>query len=284
MVDTRGNAAGVAYVDRTTFRSHEAHARAVVLCASTIESTRLLLNSASRHHPRGLANSSGLVGCYLMDHVQMGIAGHTVACDDETHNPNGIYVPQFRNTLSRESRFVRGYGIQGGVPRAAPARSFRSGLRASQRNVRPFWMTAFGEMLPVRENRITVRPDRKDAWGVPVPHIECRHGENEIEMAHDAAATLREMASAAEFEVTHESSTLDKPGLAVHEVGTARMGSDPKSSVLNGLNQSWDVANLFVTDGSSFVSQGFQNPTLTMMALTGRACDFLARELHKGAF
>jgi choline dehydrogenase-like flavoprotein len=275
--ESSGEAAGITYVNRETGEVKEVQSRAVVLCASTIETTRLLLNSTSRNHPKGFANSSGLVGCYLMDHMQVKISGYASASSaDCKHdaNPNGIYLPQFRNMLTRETRFVRGYGIQGGVsPPADPKTT--PGADA-------FWMAAFGEMLPRMENRVSLNSQMRDAWGIPVPHIECTHGDNEIEMAQDMLVTLREMAAAAGFEITEEGSTLNKPGLCVHEVGTARMGEDRRSSVLNKFNQSWDVRNLFITDGSCFVSQGSQNPTLTMMALTARACEYLATELHNG--
>ena len=131
-----------------------------------------------------------------------------------------------------------------------------------------FWMGAFGEMLPRYENRVSINKDRKDAWGIPVAHIECAYSDNEREMAKDQLETMKEMVTAAGWEIQYANPGLSKPGLCIHEVGTARMGADPKTSVLNKFNQSWDVKNLFITDGSCFVSQGCQNPTLTMMALT----------------
>jgi choline dehydrogenase-like flavoprotein len=137
-------------------------------------------------------------------------------------------------------------------------------------------------MLPRYYNQISINKDKKDAWGIPVAHIECTHGDNEREMARDMLETLREMAHEAKFEVIGANSMLGPPGLAIHELGTARMGNDPKKSVLNKFNQSWDVKNLFVTDGASFVSSGCQNPTLTMMALTVRACDYIVDEHKKG--
>lgn len=275
IVGATGKAAGVAYVDGASGAVQEVSSRAIVLCASTIESTRLLLNSRSRHHPEGIGNSSGLVGRYLMDHVQVKIRGHAEAAAPECVdcvNPNGIYIPQFRNVATRTARFMRGYGIQGGVPRGTGSRDVRE----------DFWMAAFGEMLPRIENQVSLSPGVKDAWGIAVPHIECSHGDNEVEMAQDAQAALEEMADAAGFHITRRESTLNRPGLCVHEVGTARMGEDPRTSVLNKFNQSWDVDNLFVSDGACFVSQGYQNPTLTMMALTARACDYLAVQLRDG--
>jgi choline dehydrogenase-like flavoprotein len=146
----------------------------------------------------------------------------------------------------------------------------------------PFGMTAFGEMLPRFENRLTINGQVKDAWGIPVAHIDCVHSDNEREMARDQIEQLKEMAHEARFEITRENDQLAPPGLCIHEVGTARMGEDPKKSVLNKFNQSWDVKNLFVTDGSCFVTQGCQNPTLTMMAITVRACDFIVDQFKKG--
>jgi choline dehydrogenase-like flavoprotein len=136
-------------------------------------------------------------------------------------------------------------------------------------------------MLPRFENRVTIDKNVKDAWGIPVAHIDCTHSENERAMANDQFEALSEMAHEAKFEVQWGNKQLANPGLCIHEVGTARMGSDPKKSVLNKFNQSWDVKNLFVTDGASFVSQGCQNPTLTMMALTVRACEYIADQYKK---
>jgi choline dehydrogenase-like flavoprotein len=159
--------------------------------------------------------------------------------------------------------------------------SFKKAVRESK-DAPPFWMGAFGEMLPRFENRVTIDKDVKDAWGIPAAHIDCGHSENEREMARDQVESLSEMAHEAGFEVHWTGSQLATPGLCIHEVGTARMGTDPKKSVLNKFNQSWDVKNVFVTDGASFVSQGCQNPTLTMMALTVRACDFIVDQSKKG--
>jgi choline dehydrogenase-like flavoprotein len=137
-------------------------------------------------------------------------------------------------------------------------------------------------MLPRKENGVMIDPEKVDAWGIPVLRIECAHGDNERAMAKDALETIKEMVDAAGFRTLYTSSTPAPPGFCIHEVGTARMGVDPKSSVLNKWNQSWDVKNVFVTDGACFVSQGCQNPTLTMMAITARACDYIANEFKGG--
>jgi choline dehydrogenase-like flavoprotein len=146
----------------------------------------------------------------------------------------------------------------------------------------PFWIGAFGEMLPRFENKVAINKDRKDAWGIPVAHIDCQYSDNEREMAKDQLATMEEMVTAAGFQIQYKNGELANPGLCIHEVGTARMGNDPKKSVLNKFNQMHDSSNVLVTDGACFVSQGYQNPTLTMMALTARACDHLVSEAKKG--
>ena len=288
IVDERtGRGEGVAFVDRLTKQRHSARARVLVLCASTIESTRLLLNSVSSRHPNGLANSSELLGCYLMDHIQLSVAGRATSLMQSPHHKvevsgNGMYVPQFRNISSRDGRFIRGYGIQGGVGRMVPAQLRVVLGKESEGDVSAFWMSAFGEMLPRKENRVCIDTARLDAWGIPTVRISCTHSPNEVAMAADSIQTMKEMAREAGFEVTVESPGLNAPGSCVHEVGTARMGTSPRTSVLNQFNQSWDVANLYVTDGACFVSQGPQNPTLTMMALTARACDHIIAGFESG--
>lgn len=299
IIDTKsGKAKGVAYVDQVSMEAREAFAKVVVLCASTIESTRLLLNSASRQHPNGLGNSSGVLGHYLMDHTySIRVSGLVPSVANYPYNyddgrANGIYIPKFRNISDRHPRFIRGYGIQGSVRRGMlPAhiratggfgKEFKEMVR-DPRGPAPFGIAAFGEMLPRFENTVTVNKAKKDKWGIPVAHIECVHSDNEREMAKDQAETLKEMAEAAGFEITSVGSQLAPPGLCIHEIGTARMGDDPKKSVLNKFNQCWDAKNVFVTDGSCFVSSGCQNPTLTMMAITARACDFILDEYKRGS-
>lgn len=292
-----GKAKGVAFIDRLTKKAGEVFGRVIVLCASTIESTRILLNSATRQHPAGLGNSSGLLGCYLMDHIYgISISGivrglEKFPSSGDDGRANGIYIPKFRNITERHPRFIRGYGIQAAAQRGLIPPMIKSipgfGLSLKEmireaKGLVPFWMSAFGEMLPRRENRVTLNRDKKDAWGIPVAHIECTHSDNEREMARDMLESLKEMAQAAGFEIVRENGRPAPPGLAIHEVGTARMGNDPKTSVLNRWNQCWDVKNLFVTDGSCFVTSGCQNPTLTMMALTARACDYIVEEYRRG--
>ncbi len=292
-----GKAKGVAFVDRLTKKAHEVFGKVVVVCASTIESTRLLLNSASRQHPNGLGNSSDALGRYLMDHtysVSLGGTVPSVAKYPYVHEDgrnNGAYIPKYRNVWDKHPKFIRGYGIQASSQRGIlPTHLQRvPGLGEQlKKMIREtpdapnFWIGAFGEMLPRKENRVTINKAVKDAWGIPVAHIECTHSDNEREMAKDQIETMREMATEAGWNIEWENPTLAPPGLCIHEVGTARMGNDAKTSVLNKFNQSWDVKNVFVTDGSCFVSMGYQNPTLTMMAITVRACDYIAEEFRKG--
>jgi glucoside 3-dehydrogenase (cytochrome c) catalytic subunit len=291
-----GKASGVRVVNQITKRDYEEYGKVIVLCASTLESTRILLNSKSRQYPNGLGNSSGALGHYLMDHMFQISAGGFVPVlkgmeyDFSDGRANGIYVPRFRNIRDKHPNFIRGYGMQGGCKQDysfAHARQtpgfgaeFKKLVRENPREI-PFWLGAWCEMLPRKENRVTIDPKKVDAWGIPALRIECSHGDNERAMAKDALETIKEMADSAGFMTQDTNSTPAPPGFCIHEVGTARMGADPKTSVLNKWNQSWDVKNVFVTDGACFVSQGCQNPTLTMMAITARACDYIANE-YKG--
>jgi choline dehydrogenase-like flavoprotein len=299
LVDVKsGKAKGVAFLDRRTHEAFEVYAKVVVLCASTIESTRLMLNTTTRQYPNGIGNnSSGSLGHYLMDHtyaisVNGSVPGKMIdGYDYSDGRNNGIYIPKFRNVFDKHPKFLRGYGIQGQAQQGMlpPHLKRIPGLGAElKKQIRDtpveagFWMGAFGETLPRFENKVTINKGVRDAWGIPVAHIDCAYGENEKEMVKDQIETLQEMATAAGWKIEWVNKELPAPGLCIHEVGTARMGADPKKSVLNKFNQSWDVKNLFVTDGACFVSQGCQNPTLTMMAITARACDYIAEELKRG--
>jgi choline dehydrogenase-like flavoprotein len=277
---------GVRIIDAQTKREREYRARVIFLCASALESARILLNS-------GLANSSGQVGRNIMDHIKWG--GATGQIDGWTdrrtigERPNGIYVPRFRNVTSRHPDFIRGYGFQGGAWRegwhaALDAPGIGLALKQRLTQLGPWFMNfaGFGEMLPREENRMTLHPTLVDAWGIPSLHIECRWSENELAMHRDmnvAAAELLEAAGAQHITPRTEGPSI--PGGTNHEMGTARMGRDPKTSVLNAWNQSWDVPNLFVTDGAAMTSSGCQNPSLTYMALTARACHYAVEQLKR---
>jgi choline dehydrogenase-like flavoprotein len=292
-MDTAANKArGVTYVDRVTKETKQVRGRSVILCAQSLESTRILLNSSTREHPNGLGNSSGALGRYLMDHV-MGAGASGVFRDyamrpdaNAPNRPNGMYVVRFRNTpkSGKSPNFIRGYGFQGG---AGPefymdAPGFGAEYKkAVKEGIYRAGMGAFGESLARWDNFCEIDPNLKDAWGIPALRISMTHGENELALMRDAgvsAAEMLEAAGAKEIQVTTKS---EMPGMAVHEVGTARMGNDPNKSVLDAWNQTHDVKNLFVMDGACFVSSACQNPTLTMMALTVRACDRVKERFKK---
>ncbi len=288
-----GRVDGVHFVDRRSRRDYHVKARAVVVSASTLESTRLLLNSASRQHPNGLGNSSGALGRYLFD--QFYIKNCIVCAVPEAKGGKGPrnlmggggYVVRFRNVDKKEKNFLRGYTYDfgsGGTPSAKLLPLYGEPLAKELENLRGagFSMTAMGEVLPRFENHVSIDKDMKDAWGIPVLRISQKYGDNEYAMAKDAMESADAMCKGAGFETIAKHSTFVPPGESIHELGTCRMGSDPKKSVLNGFNQSHDVRNLFVVDGSSFVTGGAQNPTLTILALSMRASEYLAEGLRKG--
>lgn len=283
------HAAGVEYVDRATRAVREVRARVVILCAQTFESTRLLLNSSSTDFPAGLGNSSGLLGKYLQVHFTD--AGASAEFPEfparpslgGARRPNGIYVPRFRNVPGAPaSAFLRGYGYQGnsseGFRFGAPGygEAYKKAIRDSVASVS---LQGFGECLPNEANRVEIDPQVVDAWGIPAVRIVIELRENERAMLKDMADSAAEMLEAAGG--THVR-TRNNPRWASHEVGTARMGTDPKTSVLTPFQQLHDVANLFVMDGSGFPSGGWTNPTLTMMALAVRSTDQLLERMKRG--
>jgi len=285
---------GVLVVDARTRETREYTARVVFLCASALESARILLNSATSRHPDGLANSSGQVGRNIMDHIKWGGASGTFDgwSDRQTigQRPNGIYVPRFRNVTARHPDFIRGYGFQGGAGRAgweAKARARGIGLAFKESLTRPGPWTmsfgGFGEMLPNPANRATLHPTLVDAWGIPTLHIEAAWSDNELAIHRDMNVTAAELLEAAGAkDIRPDARGPSTPGNTNHEMGTARMGRDPKTSVLNGWNQTWDVPNVFVTDGACMASSGNQNPSLTYMALTARACHYAVDAMKRG--
>jgi choline dehydrogenase-like flavoprotein len=285
-------ARGVTYIDRMTRETKEVRGKTVILCAQALESTRILLNSSTSEYPNGLANSSGVLGHYLMDHVAGG--GASATFDDlnippsanPPHRPNGIYVVRYRNTPSsgKHPHFIRGYGFQGG---SGPEFNMEAeGLgadykKAVKQGTYAVSLGAFGESLANWDNFCEIDPNLKDAWGIPALRISMAHGKNEAALMRDAGVTAAEMLEAAGARNIRVQTSFGIPGMAVHEVGTARMGNDPKKFVLNPFNQAHDVKNLFVTDGACYVSSACQNPTLTMMAITVRACDHLIDRFHR---
>jgi choline dehydrogenase-like flavoprotein len=293
-----GKATGILYIDRVTRQPREVRARAVVLCAQALESTRILFNSANKDHEAGLANSSGVLGHYLMDHhSSAGAFGILTNLTEPVKigppsRPNGIYVIRFRNTKTSEQQkdFIRGYGFQGGGGGGYPnfwSPGFGAAWKKAILAASPSYIQlgGFGETLARFENHAKIDPDGKvDAWGIPVLQVSMTFGDNEKAMMKDMAATAAEMIEAAGGTMVQQNiDTNAVPGWGIHEVGTARMGHDPKTSVLNAFCQTHDVKNLYVMDGSGFVSIACQNPTLTIMALAVRATDHLLEEMKTGS-
>jgi choline dehydrogenase-like flavoprotein len=293
-LDPEARADGVLYFDTTTGVEQRVRAPIVILAASTLASARLLLGSADERFPQGLANSSGLVGHYLMDHIfAVGADGYLPlrrgAKAELAKRPNGAYIPRFRNLETRQAAFIRGYGYQGGESVTVYEQAYSMPgfgadwkARVKTETVARVGLTGFGEMLARRENRCYLDPKVKDAWGVPVLRIDVQHSDNERAMAQDMVEQAVAMLEAAGAEQITTRTELPPPGFAIHEVGSARMGLDPKTSVLTPFLQTHDVKNLFVMDGSCYVSIGCVNPTLTMMALTVRACEHLVAEAKRG--
>jgi len=283
---------GVRVIDGQNKKALEFHGRIVFVCAATLESTRILLNSATPEFPNGLANSSGELGHNLMDHhMGSGASGTMPGHLDKMpfgNRPNGIYVPRFRNVNTKHKDFLRGYGYQGGGSRDGWQRGMASaGIGIDFKNSlrKPgewrMGLGGFGECLPNHNNYIEIDKDKLDAWGIPTLKINCDWSENELAMSKDIAIQAAEMLAAAGATNIGVYSEITRPGLAIHEMGTARMGRDPKSSVLNEHNQAHDVKNLFMTDGSCMVSNSCVNPSLTYMALTARACDYAVAQMKK---
>lgn len=277
-----GKASGVRVVDAQTMEALEFRARIVFLCASALESARILLNSTSERWPNGLANSSGVLGKYLMDHwMGAGASGTVPGFEDKTtsgRRPNGVYLPRFRNVTSLEAGFLRGYAYQGGASRGGWGRGtsmpgFGRALKEALRTPGPWGMSiyGFGECLPRETNFIELDPVVKDKWGVPALRIHCTWSDNERAAMRDAQTQAAEMLEAAGVRDVRSYLEDNAPGLTIHEMGTARMGRDSRTSVLNAWNQSWDVPNLFCTDGACMASTANQNPSITYMALTARA-------------
>jgi choline dehydrogenase-like flavoprotein len=251
------------------------------------------MNSATPEFPDGLANSSGVLGRYLMDHIMGGGAnGEMPWLGDRKVVGNarsGFYIPRFRNVSSRHADFQRGYAFQGrafrlGWTRGDSAEGFGADYKASLiRDMGPwlFRVYGFGEHLPNAQNRAYLDPNVVDAWGIPALRIECRYDDNAKRMLKDMVVTASEMLEAAGATEIAPIEEDNPPGLVIHEMGTARMGRDPKTSVLNGWNQSWDVPNLFVTDGACMTSNANQNPSITYMALTARAADHAVNLMNR---
>jgi len=269
-LDQPSHASGVLFIDRETGHWHEATAKAILCCASTIETVRLLLASATREFSAGLANSSGTLGHFLMDHFggTRLIATGKLREQHTAARARG-YIPRFCNKGGERESFLRGYG-------------FQTDFEVDHDGNMILSLGVFGEVLPYYDNFIELDTQKNDSCGLAVPKIHFRYRDNERLMAIHAQATARELIDAMGLVPVVVHDALLPPGTRAHELGGARMGSSPDNSVLNRWNQSWDIGNLFITDGSCFPSVGYQGPTLTIMALTARTCDHILSRMGTG--
>ncbi len=288
-----GKANGVSYIDRLTGQDYEAKGKFVVVAASTLESTRILLNSSDD----GLGNSSGMLGHYVMDQV----SGASVSAflpqlrgaksRNDDGKSSGAFIPRFSNLKDRHPDFIRGYcmSMSGGRaerPRFALStpgygKALKEQIRGDYPAVSRIYMSA-GDMLPRFENRCEIDPDVKDAWGVPVLKITCEHGDNERAIVKDGAAVMQQVMAEAGAEIISVSEEVSTPGGLIHEVGSCRMSADAKTGVLDPYCRMHDVSNVYVFGGGPFVTTGSHHPTLTMMALTVRGCEHLVEQANKG--
>lgn len=289
----RGRVSGARVIDTQTHATLEFHAPLFFLCASTLESARILLNSATPEFPAGLANSSGELGHNLMDHIKGGGATGIIPGFENQHSfgnrPNIAYMPRFRNVNEKHSRFLRGYGLQAysdrqDWQRGAMQFGFGGDFKRtiSQPGPWQFEFEGYGECLPHHDNFVEIDKSTVDAWGIPSLKIHCVFGQNELALRQDMAMASAEMLAAAGARSIEPFTDDDPPGFSVHEMGTARMGRDPKTSVLNAWNQCHDIKNLFITDGACMTSSGSVNPSLTYMALTARACHYAVTLMKRG--
>lgn len=290
--DTK-KATGVEIIDSETNQTYQYFAKVVFVCASTINSAWVLMNSATDVWDGGLGSSSGELGHNLMDHhLGVGASASVEGYEDKYYygrRPNGIYVPRFRNIGSDKRDYLRGFGYQGGASRTGWAREipeltigagFKDAL--SEPGNWTMGIGGFGEILPNHDNKVTLDKTKKDKWGLNVVAIDCELKENELKMRKDMQNDAVELLTAAGLKNVRGYEGDGTPGRGIHEMGTARMGRDPKTSVLNKWNQVWDAQNVFVTDGAAMTSAGCTNPSLTYMALTARAVDYAVSELKKG--
>ncbi len=285
---------GVRVIDNDDLSEREYYAKTVFLCASTVASTQIMLNSKSKHFPNGIANSSGVLGHYLMDHnYNAGASAEFEGFENEYYSgrrPTGILIPNFQyKPALYKKNYVRGYCLSGITTRVnwrgmteddGLGVDFKKKLQSPGKWM--LYLGAQGEMLPRFDNQMSLHPTKKDKWGMPLVHFDVRYSDNERLMMEDAAAEAAKILKSVGLKNVNSQVRHSPPGLAIHEIGTARMGKDPKQSVLNNFNQCHDIDNLFVTDGASFCSSAVQNPSLTFMALTARAVDYAAKEMKAG--
>jgi len=292
--DTTGKATGVRLIDAETNEVYEYYSKIIFCNASTLSTTQILLNSTSARFPNGLGNDSGELGHNLMDHTyRVGAMGQVEGYENEYYKgrrPNGIYIPRYVNLedQAQSEKFVRGFGFQGGGGRAgwgagANQEAFGGDFKDSLRKPGPweFFITGFAECLPYHENKVYLSNDKLDKWGQPTLAIDCEWKENELALNRQIREDAKEMLEKAGLKNVVDFDNQHEPGFGIHEMGTARMGRDPKTSVLNATNQVHACKNVFVTDGACMTSSSCVNPSLTYMALTARATDYAVSELKK---
>jgi len=292
--DTLKKATGVKVIDTLTKEKLEFDSEFVFCCASTMASASILLQSKSERFPDGLGNDSGELGHNIMDHhLAAGASGKMEGFTDKYYKgrrPNGIYIPRFRNLDSEKTKksFLRGYGYQGGAGRGDTSEFIAElgyGAEFKEKILEPggwrMGLGGFGECLPNHDNKMTLDYDKLDEWGLPTITFDAEWKENELEMRKDMILQAKEMLEKAGFTDIQTFDNEHAPGIGIHEMGTARMGRDPKTSILNKNNQLHTVPNVYVTDGACMTSSGCQNPSLTYMALTARAANHAAKKFKK---
>jgi len=287
-------ATGVRIMDAESKEIKEYYAKIIFCNASTLGTTQILMNSKSERFPDGLGNDSGALGHYLMDHhFKAGASADIPGYEDQYYKgrrPNGLYIPRFRNvdSKSKAKDYVRGFGYQGGAGRSNWKRlvgEYNFGEELKNEGFAPggwgIGFTGFGETLPYKENKVTLNEEVRDKWGNNTLTFDVEWKENELKMQDAMMNDCAEMLEAAGYKNVRPYKGGSFPGLGIHEMGTARMGRDPKTSVLNKYNQIHTVKNVFVTDGACMTSSACQNPSITYMALTARACDYAVKELNR---
>ncbi|HKU13643.1 MAG TPA: GMC family oxidoreductase [Steroidobacteraceae bacterium] len=282
--DSTRRATGVRVIDAETNEHLEFTAKVIFLCASTFGSAFIMLNSVSQRFPNGFGNDSGELGCNIMDHhLEVGANAVVEGFEDRYYvgnRPNGLYIPRYRNLGGEKRDYIRGFGYQGGAARFTWTRlmsdsTLGAAVKKEAAVPGPWFVRlgGFGEILPNHANRVTLDRTRKDKWGLPLLAFDAQLRENELKMRKDMASDAAEMLEAAGFKDVRTYDRAVGVGLGIHEMGTARMGKDPKTSVLNKWNQVHACPNVYVTDGACMASSACQNPSLTYMALTARAVD-----------
>ncbi len=288
--DKTQKAKGVRVIDTETKEELEFYAKIVFVNAGTLNTALILLNSTSSRFPDGFGNDNGLLGHFLMNHNYRGrVGGSYDGFQDQYYygrRPAGVYLARYRNVgKDVQKTFVRGYAFAAGGGRSAGDTHNLIGAPIKEAMAKPgawgLWMTGMGECLPYKENRVYLDKSKTDAWGIPQLAIDCTFKENELSMLNDILESGAEMLEKAGFKNVYTNDTKQAPGLDIHEMGGARMGNNPKTSILNSHNQVWGAKNVFITDGACMTSSACQNPSLTYMAMTARATDFAVSELNK---